>query len=128
MGPAEHDRAGGPHALDDLGVFAGGLAVGVRAVRGDVDGDVGVVLDRHGHTEQRALVAALESRRRLVGLRQRALAVHAAERVELRVQPVDALEVGLDQLARRDLAGPDQLGLSRDSGEGQLGGVHGAAA
>ena len=71
----------------------------------DLAGDVGVVLDHHRHAEQRALVARAAAAGGLVGLGERALGEHDAERVELRVDPRHPLEVELDQLARRDLAG-----------------------
>ena len=41
-----------------------------------------------------------------------------------RVEPRDPLEVQLDELARGDLAGGDQLGLAGDPGVGELDGVH----
>ncbi len=60
----------------------------------------------------------------LVGFQQRALGEHDAERVQLRVEARDPLEVELDQLARGDLARGDQLRLAGDSGVGELDGVH----
>ncbi len=61
-----------------------------------------------------------------VGRGERLLAEHDPEGVEPRVQPRDPLEVELGQLARRHLAVADQLGLAREAGEGEVGGVHGA--
>ena len=43
-----------------------------------------------------------------------------------RVQPPDALERRLDELARGDLAGGHQARLLGGAGEGEVGGVHGA--
>ena len=57
----------------------------------------------------------------LVGLEQRALGEHLAEGVELGVEALDARQVRLDELARGDLAGAQQLGLARGAGEGQVG-------
>ena len=72
---------------------ARGRAVGVAAVRGDLAGDVDVVLDRDRDAEQRALVAAAAAAVGLVGLGERALGEHDAEGVERRVEARDALEV-----------------------------------
>ena len=125
---ADDHRAGGAQAAHDLGVLARGLAVGVGAVGGDLAGDVGVVLDRDRDAEQRARVAAAAAAVGLVGLDQRALGEHDAEGVERRVEPRDALEAGLGQLARGELAGGDQLGLAREPGEDGVGGHgHGGA-
>ena len=57
----------------------------------------------------------------LVGLGQRPLGHHHAEGVQLGVEPRDALQVELDQLARGHLAGADQLGLARDARECEVG-------
>ena len=105
VGLADDHRAGGAQPADDLGVLARGLAVGVGAVRGDLAGDVGVVLDRDRDAEQRARVAAAAAAVGLVGLDQRALGEDDAEGVERGVEAGDALEVRLGQLARGELAG-----------------------
>ena len=68
-------------------------------------------------------VAAAAAAVGLVGLGERALGEHDAEGVERRVEPGDALEVGLGQLARGDLARRDQLGLAREAGEDGVGGA-----
>ena len=52
-----------------------------------------------------------------VGLGQGALAQHLGERVHLGAEALDPLEVELDQLARGDLAGADQLRLARSAGK-----------
>ena len=67
-------------------------------------------------------VAAAAAAVGLVGLDQRALGEDDAEGVERRVEPRDALEVRLGQLARGELAGGDQLGLAREAGEHGIGG------
>ena len=60
-------------------------------------------------------------------LGQRPLGAHDAEGVQLRVQPLDPLQVELDQLPRRDLTGPNRLRLARDAGEGEVLVRHGRA-
>ena len=117
------DRARRAQPPDDLavGALAGGRS-SVGAERGRLARDVHVVLDRDRHAEERPPVAALAER---VGLRPaRPLGEHHAERVELRVEALDALQARVDELARRDLAGGDQLGLARGPGEDEVGGVH----
>ena len=104
-----------------------GPAVRQRAPRRDLAGDVGVVLDRHRHAEQRAPIAGAAARIGLVGLHQGAVGEHHAEGVELGVRLPDALERRLDELARRDLAGGHQARLLGGAGEAEVGGVHGAA-
>ena len=54
----------------------------------------------------------------------KALGEHDSEGVQQRVEPLDALQVQLQQLARRDLSGRDQLGLAGDPGEGEVGRFH----
>ena len=51
--------------------------------------------------------------------------VDGPEGVELRVDPLDALEVDVDELPGGDLAASDELGLAVQAGEGEVGGVHG---
>ena len=55
---AEHDRAGGAQAADDLGVRGRRAVHGAVPLHRDLAGDVGVVLDSDRHAEQRPLVAA----------------------------------------------------------------------
>ena len=59
----------------------------------------------------------------LVRLGERPLAEDDAVRVDLWLDPLDSLQVALDELAGGDLAGADQLGLAGDAREGDLG-VH----
>ena len=59
-----------------------------------------------------------------VGRGERLVGEHDPERAQLRVEPLDPLEVELGQLARGDLARPDQLGLAREAGEGEVGRIH----
>ena len=79
-----------------------------------------------GTPQQGLVVAAAARPRRRVGLGQRALGEHRPECVELRVERRDPLQRGLDELARRDLAAADELGLPRDAGEGQVAALGGA--
>ena len=92
------------------------------AARGHLARDVGVVLDRDRHAEQRAAIAAAAAPVGLGGLGERALAEHDAERVEGRVEARDALQVGLGELPRGDVPRGDQLGLAREAGEDGVGG------
>ncbi len=110
----------------ELGV--GGCAVGepAGAVGGVLAGDVGVVLHGHGHPQQRALLPRSAPAIGLLGLRQCPFRQHHPVAVELRVDALDALQVGLGELPRADLAGAHELRLAGCTGEGQIGGVHGA--
>jgi hypothetical protein len=92
---------------------------------GDLTSHVDVVLDRHRHPEQRALVARPAPCLGLLRLRQRALSHHRPERVQLGVDARDPLEVELDELGRGHVAGADQLRLVGDAGECQIGCIHG---
>jgi hypothetical protein len=118
---ADHDRARGAETAHHRGVTRRRRAEGVGADRRDLTADVGVVLDRHRHAEQRPLLARAHARLCLRRLRERALGEHNAERVQLRIDAGDPLEIGLDQLARRDGAGADELCLARDRSERELG-------
>ena len=63
----------------------------------------------------------------LLGVHERALVHDLAKRVQLRVEPLDPLEVEDHELARGDLAAADQLRLAGDSCEGEVIAVHAAA-
>ena len=106
---------------------AAGSPYALGSVRRHVARHVDVVLDRERHAEERALVPRFQARRGLVGLREGALAVDGAERVELRVEARDAPQVELHEVARRELPAADELGLAGDRGEGE-GVVHGTGA
>jgi len=73
--------------------------VGVRAVGGDLAGNVDVVLDRYRHAQQRALAAGAATRVGLVGLQAHALGEDHAKGVQLSVEPGDPIEVDVDELA-----------------------------
>ena len=91
---------------------------------GDLAGDVGVVLDRDRHPQQRALSAGAPPRVGLVGFQQRAFGEHSLVGVQLLVVALDPVEVELHELARGDLPGGDQLCLAGDPGEGEVHCVH----
>ena len=105
---------------------AAGAAVGERAARGDLARHVRVVLDRDRHAVQRRRVVVAAAAVGRVGGGERLVGEHDAEAAHQRLEALDPLQVELGQLARRDLAGPDQLGLAREAGEGEVGGIHGA--
>ena len=105
---------------DDLGVLARRLVDGPAPERVELSGDVELVLDRDRDAQQRRRLAGVQSRLGVLGLRQRLLAEHDPERVQSRVEPLDPLEVELHQLARRDLARAQQLGLPRGPGKRQV--------
>ena len=65
-----------------------------------LSGQVVTVLERDRHPEQRPLVAGPQPRLGLLGLGQRPLGEHDAEGVQLRIEPLDAVEMQLNQLGR----------------------------
>jgi hypothetical protein len=89
-------------------------------VAGDLADDVDVVLHGNGHAEQGARLAGPQPLERRVGLGQRRLAADRHEGVEVRIEALDALDVKLDELARRDLARPEQLRQAGDAREGKV--------
>jgi hypothetical protein len=72
---------------------------------------------------QRAVLGVLAPPRGL-GRLARLLGEHDPEGVELRVLPLDALQICVDDLERRHLAVGDQRRLASGAGEGEFGGVH----
>ncbi len=117
---AQHGRAAGAQAAHHLGVARRRRLVGGRAVAGHLPLDVHVVLDGDRDAEQRAGLARPQALQRSVGLGQRGLGAHGDERVQLWVQALDAPQVALDQVARGDRAGAQQLALAGDAGEGEV--------
>jgi hypothetical protein len=117
---ADRDGSGLPQPPHHLRIGAGRLREGVGAVGGQLAGKVDRVLDRERHPEQRPLLAGREPRLGLLRLGQRPLGEHDPEGVQLRVEPLDPLEMELDELARGDLAAADQLGLAHGAREGDL--------
>ena len=83
------------------------------------------VLDRHRQAVQRAERRA--PHHRLLGVargRQRGVGRDGAERVQRRIEPLDALERGPRQLDRRELLRADEPGQLGGRGERQVGGAH----
>ena len=115
---------GGAQPRDDVGVDGARAAVRRAAPGGHLAGDVHVVLDRNRHTQQRALLPGRAARVGLVGLGQCALGEDDAVGVEPRVQALDALEGGLDDLTGRDLPVAHHARLLGGTGVGEIDGVH----
>ena len=119
----DDDEAGLLEATHDV-VVVGRLPV-AEEVGGEgqpLAGDRAVVLDRDRHARERALVAGAD----LVGRRERVLGEDVDERVELGVERVDAVQRGLHELARGQLAGADEAGELARRAEEEVG--HGAGA
>ena len=131
VGAAGHDRARRAQPLDRRSV-----ALRVRlceagdAVRGRGPGDLDVLLDGAGHAVERP--ERLAARERLVGAAggsERLLGEHDGDGVEARVDRLDACEVRLDGLARRDVARADRRGELRGARAPEIGRQrHGARA
>ncbi len=122
---ADHDRARRTRASDDLRVRLRGLAVGVRAERAHLPGDVEFVLDRDRHAQQRAIAVPRSAPGiGLVGLHPRALVEHHPESVYFPIQTLNPLQIDVHQLMGAQLTGGDQLRLSGDPCVGEVGCVH----
>ena len=117
---ADDDRPGRAQVADELAVLGLGGVVGRRADRAHRPADARVLLHGDRHAEQRPAVARARAPRRLIGLGERALGEHGAERVELGIEARDALQRVLDELARRQLTRAHELCLARDAGEGEV--------
>ncbi len=99
VGLAEDHGSGVAQSPDDHAVLLRRLAVGGRAVGRDLARVVDVVLDRDRHSEQRRLLPGGEALLRPLRVGMRLLAEHDPVGVQLRLDPRDALQVELDQLA-----------------------------
>ena len=119
-GLAQYRRSCEAQTAHDLGVAPDGRVVGAGAVTGDLAGEVDVVLHRHGYAQQRPRLPRAQPLQRGVGLRERRLGTNGHECPELGVQTLDPPHVQLDELARRDLAAPQQLGQARSPRERQV--------
>ena len=87
----------------------------------DLAGDVDLVLDRDRHAEQRRVLAGAAAAVGGVGLGERALGVHGAERVELADRSAAIRRSASSTSSRADdLAAPHEVGLRRDTGEGDV--------
>jgi hypothetical protein len=94
-------------------------------VCGDLARHVDVVLHRDRHAEQRPLAAGADAPLGLARLGPGAVGGDGAECVQLRVDPLDAVEVDVHELERRDLAVAHELGLPGDACVCEVGRVHG---
>ena len=121
--PDDHEARLAQPAHDEGVVARDEVAEGVRAQRVRHAGDRGGVLDRDRHAGERPRIARADR----VGGRQRPLGIEVHERVELAVERLDPPQRGLGQLARAELAAPNELGELAGRPEEQLG-VHGARA
>ena len=92
---------------------------------GDLSRHVGFVLDRDRDAVQRRRAIAA-ARVGGVGGGERLVGKDDPVGAQVRVEPRDPLQVELGELACGHVAGADQLGLAVDTGEGELGCVHGA--
>ena len=119
-GLAEDHRAGGAQAPDDLGVGGRCRWLTAGAVRGDLAGNVDVVLDRDRHAQQRTPLSVLEALQCCVSLLECAFGAHGDERAQRRVQPLDPRQVELRQLARCHLTCLEQLAQPGDAGEREI--------
>jgi len=79
-----------------------------------------VVLDRDRDAEQRQILPQADPGRGALGLHPRAIGTDDAERVELRIDPRDAVEHELDERDGIDVAGADELRLPRRAREGEV--------
>ncbi len=125
IGLAEHHGAGRPQARDEVVVARRRAAVGGGPQGGHLAADVLGVLDGDRDAQQRPVVARAAAGVGLRGVHQRPLVEHRAEGVQLGVEPPDAVEVQLDQLARGNLPAPDHLRLPARAGEGEVVALHG---
>ena len=85
-------------------------------------GGVGEILDRDRHAEERRVVD-VAARDALLGVARsssRLVGGDGEVRVELGIEPLDAFEVAVDELAGRHLAVPDHLGLVERAREGEV--------
>ena len=99
----------------------------LRGERQPLAADRAVVLDRDRHAGERARVVGAD----LVGLGQRLVGEDVDERVERGVELRDAIQRGLHELARGELARAHERGELVDGAEEEIGaggGGHGADA
>jgi hypothetical protein len=128
VGLADDHRASSAQSAHDLAVRRRRTRDGGGPVARRLAGDVDVVLDEDGHAEQRRGRAGVEAALGLRRLGARGLRADAAEGVELRVEPLDALQAGVDELGGGRVASAEGVGLRGEGreGGGAVGGGHGA--
>ena len=124
VGLADHHGARGAQTAHELAVIRDGGEVGRRAPGRYLAGHVLHVLDRDRHAQERPLVTGATAPVGLLRVHERALVHDVSERVQLRVEALDPLEVEDHELARGHIAAADQLRLAGDSCEGEVIPVH----
>ena len=120
IGLADHDGARGAQPPDQLRVVRGRLVHAPGPVSGQLPRHVVVVLHRDRDPEQRRVVPGGPAPLRLLRLSARPLREHHPKGVQARFQAFDSLQVQLDELARGDLPGANELGLPGYPGEGDV--------
>ena len=111
VGFADHDAAGGLHAFDHHTVDArDGMLQQRAAHRGGKAGGTGSVLDRLRHAVQKAAAGTAGELGVALGglLQQHLVGREADDGVEVRIDAVDALQVGAHHLDARHLARMDR--------------------
>ncbi len=88
---------------------------------GRLAGDVEVVLDRDGNTEQRPALARPQPSQRRTGFGQRCVGADGDERTQVHVESRNAAQIELGQLPRCELTPGEELRELRQSGESQVG-------
>ena len=104
--------------------WVAGFRVGVGAPARDLARHVLDVLHGDRDAQERPVVAGPLAPVGLLSVDERPLRHHRPERVQLRVEPLDPLEIELDQLTRRHLAVADQLRLASHTGKCKLIALH----
>ena len=112
VGLAEGDRAGGPLALDDEGRLVGHVVLEGAAAEGGADagGDEQVLVNDGQAVQGADREARRQVRVRRVGGGERRVGHAGHDGVDARIEPVDAVEMRLHDLARRHRPPADQLG------------------
>ena len=123
-GLTQDHRAGLSQPAHHLGVGGGGQVVGAGAARGELPGDVDVILDRDRNSEHRQALAGIELLLGRCRLATGTVGHHHTVGPHLPVQPGDAIEVYLEQGGGGDGACREHAGLFGGAGEGNLGDVH----
>ena len=108
--PSRRRRAGSKVASDELRIGRGDpIAQGHRPLGlARAGGSCTGVLQEEGHARKGGARRRHESR----GLRPRSIEERRDDRVQARVEGLDPLDCGIDQLGRRDLAPANQVGLA----------------
>lgn len=121
---ADHHRAARSEAPHDFGIVDGAGRERARSPAGHLPGEIDLVLDRHGHPQQRRVLARRPAPVGPVGVLAGAVGVHGAERVQVRIEDVDTRKRQLDQPTRGHLTPPQQLRLTRNTSKCNIGLQH----